>query len=76
MHEPLDFIADRAAIEGADELIADFGADLAAREAARRAAHSRRLGNHIHFTRWRRVERAIALLAAEDATTLVAPTLH
>lgn len=70
MQERVYFIADRAAIDGADELIADFG-PLAAAEAARRAEHSRQRGNHIHFTRWRRIERAIALLGGEsDATTL------
>ncbi len=54
-------IHDRRAIDAASELIETFG-DHAAYEAAARAARSRDLGNHIHFCRWREVERVIAML--------------
>ena len=47
----------------ADELISRFG-DYAASEAARRANHSRSLGNVVHYCRWRQIERMIELLAA------------
>lgn len=69
--ETVHFVADRAAADGAAELIALFGDD-AAYEAARRAEASRRVGNHIHFTRWRRVERMIGQL--DPATPI--ETLH
>ena len=68
MIETLHFVPDRAAIDGADELIGLFGS-AAACEAARRAEHSRRQGNHIHFTRWRRVERTIALLESDGGSS-------
>lgn len=58
----LHVVADRAMFEGAVALIASHG-EAAAREADVRAARSRDLGNHILFTRWRRVARMIALLA-------------
>lgn len=54
----------------AAELIARFGG-LAAAEARTRAAHSRRVGNHLHFCRWREVGRLIAALgAARGGATL------
>ena len=55
-------IAGRADLLDASDLIERFG-DLAASEAAQRAARSRDLGNVVHFCRWRQVERIIALLA-------------
>jgi len=60
MEEPL-FIADRATLDGATDLIARFG-PVAASEAAQRAEHSRDRGNVLHFCRWRQVERLILLL--------------
>jgi len=51
-------LADRRDLADADELIARHG-PLAAAEAASRASRSRDLGNHIHFGRWRRIERWI-----------------
>lgn len=68
---PVHFIADRAAADGAADLLADFGADAAV-EAARRAEESRRIGNHILFTRWRRIARMIAQLDGG----LVGATIH
>lgn len=60
------YLADPAHITDAAELIAAFGED-AALEAASRAGRSRDLGNHIHFCRWRQVERLIDLLASPAA---------
>ncbi len=36
-------------------------------EAAARADRSRDLGNHIHFCRWRQIERLIELLSSDEA---------
>lgn len=62
-------LSDRAAFVDADELISRFGAH-AAREAARRASRSRKLGNFVHFCRWRQIARMIERLASGpgDAT--------
>lgn len=64
------FIADRATLDGATDLIARFG-DHAPLEAAALAGRSRDLGNLVHFCRWRQVERVIALLELEEATGTV-----
>ena len=50
----------------AAEMIETFG-ELASGEAAARAGRSRDLGNHIHFCRWRQIERLIGLLSLEEA---------
>lgn len=55
------FVADREAYDFASELIDSFG-EAALSEAALRAERSRDVGNHIHYTRWCRVGRAILLL--------------
>lgn len=60
MHLP--YLADRTSYEDAAELIARFG-DNAGYEAATRADKSRDLGNHIHFCRWRQIERFIVLMS-------------
>lgn len=57
---------DRRAYDAAAELIESFG-QHAGFEAAARAERSRGLGNHIHFCRWREVERVIAALSQTDA---------
>ncbi len=57
---------DRRPYDVAAELIASFG-EHAGFEAAARAERSRDLGNHIHFCRWREVERMIAALSQTDA---------
>ncbi|WP_419807255.1 hypothetical protein [Sphingomonas sp.] len=54
----------------AAELLTLFGTH-AAGEAAARAARSRVLGNHLHFCRWRQVERLLAVLDTEHATGTV-----
>lgn len=65
------FVADREAYEGATELLASFG-EAALAEAATRAERSRDVGNHIHYTRWCRIGRAILLLGDPEASG----TLH
>jgi hypothetical protein len=60
MHLP--YLADRASVTDAEELIARHG-EAAAIEAARRAGRSRDLGNYVHFCRWRQIERWIRSLA-------------
>lgn len=55
------YLADTRPHLDAAELLAMFGAE-AATEAAARAVRSRTLGNHLHFCRWRQVERLIAVL--------------
>lgn len=57
---------DRRAYDDAAQLIENFG-QHAGYEAAARAERSRNLGNHIHFCRWREVERMIAALSQTDA---------
>ena len=67
MREPLPpYVADRAMLADATDLIACFG-DEAAREAAARADHSRDVGNVVRFCRWRQVERLVLLLNQEVA---------
>jgi hypothetical protein len=65
------FVIDREAYDGAEELMARWGEE-ALSEAASRAERSRDLGNHIHYTRWCRVGRAILQLGDPEA----AATLH
>ncbi|MBN8808508.1 MAG: hypothetical protein J0I47_09810 [Sphingomonas sp.] len=64
------FLADRMSVQAAEELIASFG-DHAELEAAARADKSRNLGNHIHFCRWRQIERLIGVMAADRAVGTV-----
>ena len=59
--DPVPYIADRAELALATDLIEQLGLD-AAREARIRANRSRDLGNHLHFCRWRQVERLARLL--------------
>lgn len=58
---PLPYLADRGSVTEAEELIARYGAH-ASYQAAARAGRSRRIGNHVHFCRWRQIERLIHLL--------------
>jgi hypothetical protein len=62
----MHFVIDREAYDGAAELIDNWGAE-ALSEAAARAERSRDVGNHIHYTRWCRVGRAILLLGDPEA---------
>lgn len=61
----IPYLGDRASYETAAELIETFG-DNAGFEAAARADRSRDLGNHIHFCRWRQIERLIVLLSFDQ----------
>ena len=67
--EFLPYLRDMREVADADELIRTFG-DYAGSEAAARADRSRDIGNHLHFCRWRQIERMIGLLASGpgDAT--------
>jgi len=61
----LPYLSDRKSFDDAAELMAMFG-DNAGYEAAARADRSRDLGNHIHFCRWRQIERLIVLLTQDE----------
>jgi hypothetical protein len=58
-------------VNEAEALIARFGRE-AGIEAAERAEASRNVGNHLHYCRWRQIERLVILLSLE--TTL--GTIH
>lgn len=62
----LFYIADRATVDSASELIDLYGID-AGTEAAARADRYRDLGNAINFCRWRQIERVIMVLTAGQA---------
>jgi len=62
----MPWVGDRSEVADATTLIAAFGEE-AAFEAAARADRSRDLGNHIHFCRWRQIERLIVLMSADGA---------
>jgi hypothetical protein len=62
----MPFLYDRAEVADAADLIRRFGEE-AGFEAAARADASRGLGNHIHFCRWRQIERLIVLMSINRA---------
>lgn len=66
----MPYVADRATLAAATDLIDRFGGH-AAIEAASRADRSRDLGNVVHFCRWRQIERLVALLTAEAPVVTV-----
>ncbi|GGA58365.1 hypothetical protein [Sphingomonas psychrolutea] len=66
----MPYLADRAELTDATDLITMFG-DEAGLEAASRADRSRDLGNYLHFCRWRQIERLIILLSVERAVGTV-----
>ena len=55
------FVADRSSVDTAQALI----------EAAARADKSRDLGNHIHYCRWRQIERLVVLMSVGRAVGTV-----
>ena len=63
----LPYLGGRKGYEEAALLIRDFGAN-AGYEAAIRADRSRDLGNHVHFCRWREIERLIVQMSIEHTT--------
>ena len=70
MQLPAPFLADRAAVDDAALLIREHG-DEAGFAAAARAEQYRVLGNHLHFARWRQIERLITYLSIETALDTV-----
>ena len=64
--EYMPYLRDRAEVLDAAELILMFGDD-AGFQAAARADKSREMGNHIHFCRWRQIERLIVLMSVGRA---------
>nr|WP_295666477.1 hypothetical protein [Sphingomonas sp.] len=66
----LPYLADRIEVFDAADLMTKFGDD-AGFEAAARADHSRDVGNHVHFCRWRQIERLIVLLSVNRAVGTV-----
>lgn len=62
----MPWLENRSEVADATTLIAAFGDD-AGFEAAARADRSRDLGNHLHFCRWRQIERLIVLMSAAAA---------
>ncbi len=67
---PIPYLADRAHVIDAADLIRVFGPD-AGLEAAARADRYRDLGNHINFCRWRQIERLIVLMSINRAVGTV-----
>lgn len=67
---PAPYLADRAHVSDAADLIARFGED-AGFEAAARADRYRDLGNHVNFCRWRQIERLIVLMSVPRAVGTV-----
>ncbi|AQR73722.1 hypothetical protein [Sphingomonas sp. LM7] len=68
--EHLPYLADTREVADAAELIRAFGEE-AGSEAAARADRSRDLGNHIHFCRWRQIERLVVLMSIPRAVGTV-----
>lgn len=68
--EYMPYLRDRAEVKDAAELILMFGDD-AGFQAAALADKSRELGNHVHFCRWRQIERLIVLMSVERAVGTV-----
>ena len=66
----LPYLADRREVADAAQLISAYG-DNAGCEAAARADHYRNIGNHLHFCRWRQIERLIVLLSISRAVGTV-----
>jgi hypothetical protein len=68
--EYLPYLADTREVADATDLIRSFG-EHAGSEAAARADRSRDLGNHIHFCRWRQIERLVLLMSIPRAVGTV-----
>ena len=64
--EYLPYLGDAREVADANELIRAFG-EQAGSEAAARADRSRDVGNHIHFCRWRQIERLVVLMSIPRA---------
>lgn len=64
--EYMPYLGDRGEVVDAAELICTFGEE-AGSQAAARADRSRDLGNHLHFCRWRQIERLVLLMSLPRA---------
>ena len=67
---PAPFLTDRGAIDDATLLMQQHGEE-AGFAAAAKAEQYRALGNHIHFARWRQIERLITYLSINTALDTV-----
>lgn len=70
MHLPSPYLTDRGAVEDANAMIREHGEE-AGFAAAARAEQYRALGNHVHFARWRQIERLITYLSIDVALDTV-----
>lgn len=62
----LPVFMDSAHFFDAEQLILNFGEE-AGLEASNRADKSRALGNHLHYCKWRQVERICVLLSIDHS---------
>lgn len=62
----LPVFIDSTNFSDAEQLITNFG-DEAGLEAANRADKSRAVGNHLHYCKWRQVERLCVLLSIDQS---------
>ena len=70
MQLPTPFLVDRAAGDDAHRPIRQHGKE-GGFAAAARAEQYRVLGNHLHFARWRQIERLITYLSVDAALDTV-----
>ena len=70
MQLPAPLLADRGAVDDAYALMTEHGEE-AGFAAAARAEQYRVLGNHVHFARWRQIERLITYLSIDAALDTV-----
>jgi len=61
----LPVFIDSSNYSDAEQLMTNYGAE-AGLEAANRADKSRALGNHLHYCKWRQVERLCVLLSIDQ----------
>jgi hypothetical protein len=62
---PAPFLSDRSTVDDANQLMGLHGAE-AGFAAAAKAEEYRMRGNHVHFARWRQIERLITYLSVDD----------
>ncbi|MEP3225002.1 MAG: hypothetical protein ABJO01_03425 [Parasphingorhabdus sp.] len=62
----LPVFIDSTSFSDAEQLITNFGEE-AGLEAANRADKSRAVGNHLHYCKWRQVERLCVLLSIDQS---------
>ena len=64
--ENMPYLGSTREVADATDLIRTFG-EQAGYEAAARADRSRDLGNHLHFCKWRQIERLVVLMSIPRA---------